>query len=62
MEYNIDMLVKTFEDHTEKYHQECLLSNPDYVSGNDFSLPAALLTICLEIKNLKEVSNENRIQ
>ena len=43
MEYNLDFLIKTFSDHSQKVEKE-----PDYM--DQFNLPKALLTICQKLK------------
>lgn len=54
-EYDLDFLIKTFEEHQREY-SKLNEDNPEIY----FDLPKALLLICKEIKSIKDSANLNK--
>jgi hypothetical protein len=60
--YDIDSLIKTFEIHSKKYdeslkdHKQKYPGSKQYM--DDFSLSKAMLGICKEIKEIKDLLSD----
>lgn len=53
-EYNLDFLIQSFSDHYKKWEPTVVHHEDGTETMYDFSLALALLTICKEIKKLKD--------
>ena len=57
-EYDLDNLIKTFQEHADKYDKEY---DKNFREQEYFNLPKALLTFAKEMKQLKEKINDQQM-
>jgi len=62
--YSLDELIKTFNDHAiemQKFHQKLNEEDPErFKTYDSFCISSALLSICKEIKELKDEATVQR--